>query len=65
MHLLKIGEVADLVKLSRPSVYRLIQKAGFPRPLRVGLKAARWRQDEVEDWLASRERGGSEAPEAA
>ena len=59
--LLRLPDVISTTQLSKASVYRLIIEAGFPRPLRVGLKAVRWRRDEVEAWLASRERGGSGA----
>ena len=37
--LLRLSDVISTTQLSKASVYRLIIEAGFPRPLRVGLKA--------------------------
>ena len=34
----------------------------FPRSVRVGRRAARWRSDEVDDWLASRQPTAPESP---
>ena len=39
--------------LSRATIYRKMRKGQFPKPLKLGDRAVRWRQSEVEGWLAS------------
>ena len=54
--LLRLREVLARCGLSRTTVYRQMGEGAFPRPLRVGVRAVRWRESEIEDWLASRPR---------
>ena len=51
--LLRLREVGDLVRLSRSAVYRRMQAGEFPRPVRIGPKAVRWRTEDIEAWLAT------------
>lgn len=41
--------------LSRSSLYAMMAKGKFPRPVRLGLRAVGWREADIEAWLASRE----------
>ena len=59
---LKREEVLGLVSLSSATVYRMMSRGEFPRPVRVGVRAARWRSDEIDDWLASRPYTVPESP---
>ena len=59
--LLRLDEVKSRCGLSRSSVYRMMRGGSFPEPLRVGLRAVRWRQSEIEDWLATRPRASGDA----
>ena len=63
MKLLNRDQVADLVGLSIPSLYRLMQAGRFPRPLKIGLRAVRWRESEIRDFIASRPRASGETGE--
>ena len=58
--LLRRREVEKITGLSRSSIYRLMQKDEFPRPVKVGPAAVRWRQSDIVDWLESRPIAGSE-----
>ena len=49
-------QVEEITGLSRSSIYRLMTSGEFPRPVRVGPAAVRWRESEVMDWLESRPR---------
>ena len=62
---LKLEEVLGLVSLSSATVYRMMSRGEFPRPVRVGRRAARWHSDEVEEWLASRPHTVPESPRRA
>ena len=53
LQLLRLHEVAELVGISVPSVYRFIRDKGFPAPLPLTQNARRWIRWEVVDWLRS------------
>ena len=52
--LLKVAEVSDLVKLARPTIYRMMAAGKFPRPVKLGARAVRWRRADVETWIEER-----------
>lgn len=58
--LLTRGEVLARVGLSTSTIYEMMRRGAFPRPLRVGQRAVRWRSDEIDAWIADLPRGGGE-----
>ena len=52
--LLRRCEVEAITGMSRSSIYRLMQNGEFPRPVRVGPAAVRWRESDIKAWLESR-----------
>ena len=52
--LLNEREVEALLGVSRATLRRMVAAKRFPRPIRVGLRAVRWRRSEVLAWLDSR-----------
>lgn len=40
--------------LSRSSIYDMMDKGEFPRPVRIGKRAVAWPQSAIEAWLAER-----------
>lgn len=58
--LLTISEVGARVRLAKPTIYKLMNKGQFPRPIRVGAARVFWPEGEIEDYLASRPRSGGE-----
>ena len=54
IRLLRREEVETLVSLSRSSIYAAMARGDFPRPLRVGQRAVRWSEADIERWLATR-----------
>ncbi len=64
--LLRLPAVLERTGLCRSLLYALMKANRFPRPLRIGARAARavgWLEEEIEAWIKSRPRGGSERPE--
>ena len=59
--LLRRREVEAITGLSTASLYRLMSE-GFPRPIRVGGRAVRWREDDIAAYLASRPTAGPGKP---
>ncbi|MDE2667219.1 MAG: AlpA family transcriptional regulator [Acidobacteriota bacterium] len=58
--LLTRTEVERRCGLARSTVYRLMRQNLFPLPLKLGGKAVRWPQSEIESWIASRPRATGE-----
>ena len=54
--LLRLSEVQARCGISRSSVYRLMRTGAFPEPLRVGERAVRWPEHEINAWLETRPR---------
>ncbi len=49
-------EVLGLLKISRASLYRLMQTEHFPVPVKFGQRSNRWRSSEVLGWIENRPR---------
>ena len=54
--LLSRAEVERLCGLSTSSLYRAMRQGHFPEPLRIGVRAVRWRSDEIASWIETRPR---------
>ena len=52
--LLRRREVQRFTGLSRSSIYRLMEISDFPRPVRIGPRAVRWKLSDITAWLESR-----------
>ena len=48
--LMRLKEVLEMSSISRSELYRQVAEGRFPRPVKVGLRAVRWWQSEVEAW---------------
>jgi prophage regulatory protein len=51
--LLKLNEVCELLSVSRSTVYKLLSEGNFPRPVRLGARAIRWKVEDINDWRRS------------
>ena len=60
--LLRCRDVQRMLALSKSSIYAMIRDGKFPRPIRLGPRAVRWRADEIAEWTEGCERAGSERP---
>ena len=61
--LLRIGEVSEWLNISRSTIYKWVNDGEFPEPVVLGQddgkrSATRWREEEVQEWLETRPRGG-------
>ena len=45
--LLNKHEVCRLAGVSHATLYRLVKAGRFPKPLKIGPQASRWRSDEI------------------
>ncbi|MCH7822515.1 MAG: AlpA family phage regulatory protein [Proteobacteria bacterium] len=53
--LLRISDVVAVTGFERAWLYHLINRNKFPRQVKVGKRAVRWRESEVAEWIDSRE----------
>lgn len=61
-NLMSIREVCAYLGVSRGHLYRLKRDPAFPRPFDLGDKSPRFRPEQLDAWLASRQ---APRPEAA
>ena len=54
--LLRLADVKARTGLSRASVYRLRRDGRFPAPVRLTERTVGWRSDDIDQWIAERER---------
>lgn len=47
--------VEDWTGLSRSTLYDMIAKGSFPKPIRLGKRAVGWRESQINEWLTERE----------
>ena len=40
--------------ISRSTIYRLLRKGEFPKPIRIGPRGVRWLESDIKAWLAER-----------
>ena len=48
---LRMREVLALLRVSRSTLNRWIREGAFPRPVKLGKRAVRWRRSDIEGWL--------------
>lgn len=50
----RLPAVLRITGLGRSTIYRMIAKQQFPRPVRVGDRAVAWRQVDLDTWSETR-----------
>ena len=59
--LLRREEVEQKSGLARTTIYRLMRAGAFPEPLKVGPRAVRWPESEIEKWVSERPRASGDS----
>jgi prophage regulatory protein len=59
--ILRLNDVERVTGLPRSTMYEMIAKGLFPKPIELGERARGWLETEIEDWVKNRvaERDGS------
>jgi len=52
-YLLPLSEVKKRVSISSATIYRWIQEGKFPLPLKLSSNCVRWRESDINAWIAS------------
>ena len=59
--LLRREEVELRCGLSTTTIYRKMSEGTFPKPIKVGDRAVRWYESEIEQWLSQCPRAGGDS----
>ncbi|MBM7059331.1 AlpA family phage regulatory protein [Pseudomonas sp. UL073] len=51
---LRFGAVAEMIGLSRSTVWRMEQEGKFPKRVQLGSKSVAWRQSDLNAWMSAR-----------
>ncbi len=54
--LLTIEDVCALLNCTKRTIYNWIKTDGFPAPIKLSAQTRAWREEDVEDWVISREK---------
>ncbi len=55
LQLLTVTDVCKLLRISKPTLWRIRRAGGFPEPTTVTDRVFGWRRGELDAWLASRQ----------
>ena len=62
--LLSVKDVQELLNVSRSFIYTRMERGEFPKPLKIGPRAVRWKRADVLAWIESQHeaklKGGQE-----
>ena len=53
--LLRKPLVSEITGLAYSTIYYLIKKGTFPKPVKLGLRSVAWREKDIFEWIDSRE----------
>jgi len=56
LQLLRIEDVCRLLCISKPTLWRLRRRSGFPSPTAVTERVVAWRESEIQTWISTRRR---------
>ncbi|WP_090268451.1 helix-turn-helix transcriptional regulator [Pseudomonas panipatensis] len=50
---LRFGAVAEMIGISRSTIWRLEHEGKFPKRVRIGSKCVAWRLSDLNSWMSS------------
>jgi prophage regulatory protein len=59
--ILRLRQVMAKTGLARSTIYDLIKREAFPKPIKLSLKIVGWIENEIEEWISTqikKSRGG-------
>jgi prophage regulatory protein len=51
----RLPEVLERCKLTRSTLYAMMERGEFPRPIKLGERVNAWTSRQLEAWIAERE----------
>ncbi len=56
MQFLRIRDVCQMLRISKPTLWRLRRSPDFPVPTQLSDRAIGWSRDDIQTWVAARRR---------
>jgi prophage regulatory protein len=56
LQFLRIRDVCQMLRISKPTLWRLRRSPDFPVPTQLSDRAIGWSRDDIQTWLAARRR---------
>ena len=56
LQLLRISDLCRLLRISKPTLWRLRQRADFPVPTEISHRVIGWPRVEIQSWMNTRRR---------
>ena len=53
---LRRKQIEAKIGLSCSTIYAMMARGDFPKPIKLGRRAVAWRSEDIEEWLLKRER---------
>lgn len=53
----KLPDITAIYSMSRSSIYRAMERDGFPQPIKLSSRSVGWWAKSVDDWFESRPTG--------
>lgn len=50
---LRMSDLVDRIGLSRGNIYKRMSEGTFPASIKLGVRTAAWRREDIEEWEAS------------
>ena len=54
LQIIRLPQVCNVTGLRRSMIYQLEAEQGFPKRIKIGIRAVGWIESEVQAWVASR-----------
>lgn len=54
--ILRIARVSERTGLPKSTIYQYIREGRFPKPIPLGQRSVGWKEEEINDWINSRQR---------
>lgn len=60
LQFLRIRDVCQMLRISKPTLWRLRRSPDFPMPTRLSDRAIGWSRDDIQTWVTARRHSPSE-----
>jgi prophage regulatory protein len=54
----RLPQVEAATGYRRSNIYRLVNRGGFPAPIKIGVRASAWAASSVRSWITEKIEGG-------
>ena len=55
--ILRMPDLSRHLGISKATIYRLLNRRRFPKPIKLGPRAVGWRVADIDEWIATRDDG--------